>query len=199
MTTPTQARIADRDNRLSQLIQLKRAERPDLAFWDEFQRSFRSRQLTTLVRVQPWYTRLFRISILIARKAAAPTAALGAVAVTFVAVHQISMPQQRDTADTSIEPIRTPTSVAVPIQPRFVVDIDKQNVAPLEAAPSLSPAFSTSPPATYQITVMAKPQGPTPYELRSSPKALTRATDEDASSEPAQSHGAKVISTERQF
>lgn len=74
------------DQRLSQLIKLKRMEKPEAAFWDDFEREFRSRQLTTFVQIQPLHTRIRRAIQLAARKAAPPVAAVGAIGLTFLAV-----------------------------------------------------------------------------------------------------------------
>lgn len=85
-THPKTASSANADQRLSQLIRLKQLEKPDHAFWGEFEQEFRSRQLTTFVQIQPMHTRLRRACLIIARKAAPPVAAAGAVAITFFAV-----------------------------------------------------------------------------------------------------------------
>jgi len=40
------------DERLRHLVQLKRQEKPDEAFWDKFDEEMRSKQLAALVRTQ---------------------------------------------------------------------------------------------------------------------------------------------------
>lgn len=87
---PQTASAANADQRLSQLVKLKRLEKPDAAFWEKFEQEFRSRQLTTFVQIQPMHTRLRRACMIIARKAAPPVAAAGAVALTFFAVTNAS-------------------------------------------------------------------------------------------------------------
>jgi hypothetical protein len=42
------------------LLRLKRAERPDAAFWDTFDRQLHQRMLQTLVKKDPWYAQVLR-------------------------------------------------------------------------------------------------------------------------------------------
>jgi hypothetical protein len=42
------------------LLRLKRAERPDEAFWNNFDRELHQRMLQTLVKKDPWYIQLLR-------------------------------------------------------------------------------------------------------------------------------------------
>lgn len=42
------------------LLRLKRAERPDMNFWNEFDRDLHQRMLQTLVRKDAWYIQLMR-------------------------------------------------------------------------------------------------------------------------------------------
>ena len=42
------------------LLRLKRAERPDEAFWNTFDRELHQRMLQTLVKKDPWYVQLLR-------------------------------------------------------------------------------------------------------------------------------------------
>lgn len=83
---PQIAAAANADQRLSQLIKLKQLEKPEAAYWEKFEQDFRSKQLTTFVQIQPMHTRLRRACMILARKAAPPVAAAGAVALTFFAV-----------------------------------------------------------------------------------------------------------------
>lgn len=78
------------DQRLSQLVKLKRLERPDPAFWQAFEQEFRSKQLSSLVQVQPLHTRIFKACQIAARKVAPPVAAASALTITVVAVHNFS-------------------------------------------------------------------------------------------------------------
>lgn len=42
------------------LLRLKRAERPDAAFWSDFDRDLHQRMLQTLVKKDPWYVQVMR-------------------------------------------------------------------------------------------------------------------------------------------
>lgn len=62
--------------KVEDLLRLKRAERPDEAFWNTFDRELHQRMLQTLVKKDPWYIQLLRgVSGRIAQ-----TAAVGAAA-----------------------------------------------------------------------------------------------------------------------
>lgn len=45
---------------LEELLRFKRAERPDQAFWEQFDNELHQRMLQTLVKKDPWYVQLFR-------------------------------------------------------------------------------------------------------------------------------------------
>jgi hypothetical protein len=66
----------DKEVKVEDLLRLKRAERPDDAFWDTFDRELHQRMLQTLVKKDPWYVQLLRgVSSRIAQ-----TATVGAAA-----------------------------------------------------------------------------------------------------------------------
>ena len=46
--------------KVEDLLRLKRAERPDNAFWNTFDRELHQRMLQTLVKKDPWYVQLLR-------------------------------------------------------------------------------------------------------------------------------------------
>jgi len=63
--------------RVEDLLRIKRAERPDDAFWNTFDRELHQRMLQTLVKKDPWYVQILRgVSSRIAH-----TATVGAAAV----------------------------------------------------------------------------------------------------------------------
>lgn len=45
---------------LEELLRVKRAERPDQAFWEQFDNELHQRMLQTLVKKDPWYVQVFR-------------------------------------------------------------------------------------------------------------------------------------------
>ncbi|MBK1879952.1 hypothetical protein [Pelagicoccus mobilis] len=86
MPNASHTATANADQRLSQLIRLKRLETPDGEFWQSFEQEYRVRQMSSLVQVQPLHTRIRKACVIFARKAAPPVAAVSAVAITVVAV-----------------------------------------------------------------------------------------------------------------
>lgn len=50
----------EKEVKVEDLLRLKRAERPDDAFWDTFDRELHQRMLQTLVKKDPWYVQLLR-------------------------------------------------------------------------------------------------------------------------------------------
>lgn len=65
---------------LEQLLKLKRSERPDAAFWDEFDRELRRRQLASVVAAPTWRARFAR-SLLVGLRRAVPVTAAAAAAI----------------------------------------------------------------------------------------------------------------------
>jgi hypothetical protein len=51
---PSQKPTPEAEERLSQLLRMKRQERPDADFWNKFDEELRSKQLSALVRTQSW-------------------------------------------------------------------------------------------------------------------------------------------------
>jgi len=76
------------DRRLRQLLQLKRSERPEPEFWEDFSQKFRARQMASLVQYQPWYARLGRQLASLSRKALMPLAGAAALALALLAATQ---------------------------------------------------------------------------------------------------------------
>ena len=63
--------------KLEELLRVKRLERPNDAFWDQFDRELHQRMLQTLVRKEPWYLQTMRaLSGRLAQGAAVAGAAL---------------------------------------------------------------------------------------------------------------------------
>lgn len=69
---------------LEQLLHVKRSERPEQSFWEEFDRELRRRQLATVVNNRPWYSRFAETSMWVLRRSAPFGAAAAALAAGFV-------------------------------------------------------------------------------------------------------------------
>lgn len=193
MPSATNRRSANTDDRLSQLIQLKRCERPDADFWRQFDQEFRSRQLSSLVTVQPMYQRVYRMCSIAARRSFSPTSAVAAVVVTLVAATNTSyfaytpLPEPPNLDNESIAETE-PTPDAF-----FVVQNEE---APAETvAPTLSPSSSL----VYQLNVIAQPQSSSGnYQLNTAPVTFSAgATYLQPSETPLP--GAKILSSQGQY
>ncbi len=107
---------------LEQLLALKRSERPEPAFWEEFDRELHRRQLASVVARPVWYVRVARHMIM-GWKRTAPVAAAGAAAVAGFLVLQhpgekkVTAPQTVATA--AAAPAVTPPGddIVVPVAP----------------------------------------------------------------------------------
>jgi hypothetical protein len=86
---------------LEQLIQLKRSERPQASFWDDFERDLHRRQLAALVTVEPWHRRAVRLLATVARRLAPVGASAAAVAFAVIALHRadVTPSNPADTAE----------------------------------------------------------------------------------------------------
>lgn len=179
-------RNANASQRLSQLIQLKRSERPDAEFWQTFEQEFRSRQISSFVRVQPLSTRLRRACLIAARKAAPPVTAVGAIALTFFAVNNASYLVDSSTKTTGVASVPTKqTTEADETVSLFVMN---------EELPEVRANQATIPSDTiYQInTLSAAPGIPGDYQLNATPVTFSHGAQ-------FQSIGAQVIRTQQSF
>ncbi len=161
-THPQTASSANADQRLSQLIRLKQLEKPDVAFWGEFEQEFRSRQLTTFVQIQPMHTRLRRACLIIARKAAPPVAAAGAVALTFFAVSNSEYLAKGTSEEKLAASSIAPQADQQPKQEAFFI---------VNAVDSTESEIETSTSDTiYQINALSSLSGTTNgYQLNATP------------------------------
>ena len=173
-------RPISRDERLSELIRLKRLERPDAQFWERFEQGFRSKQLASLVRVHPWHERVGRALFLAAKKAAPATAATCALAVTFFAVSRPDLIGSKEA-----EPAAQPELAQDASAPRFSVDAASADALDTELQP-FAPATNA---LEYQVRVLSKTYSDPNYELRADPMTLQTAPQEGEDEEL----GAKVI------
>lgn len=191
MSYPTPKPRPEQNDRLSQLIALKRLERPDVAFWEQFEQEFRAKQLTSLVHVDPWYIRQTKKSYRLARKVYLPAAAgLSALAITLAGVTYYSQ-----LATTAKQPATTLVETEVASdEPLFIVQADKELTTPIIRGQQLQ-TVSVSQPTTYKVSIMAKPRTTTSYRLIYSPVALTPNQSQQSNS----TIGAKVITADRKF
>lgn len=126
---------------LEQLLKLKRSERPEPAFWEEFDRELRRRQLASVVAAPRWYTRLGR-GMFVSLKRAAP---VGAAAVAAVAGFLV---------------LQRPQETAPVVAPSVAVEAPMPVLAALEtpAAPVDLPLAEDRPAPAFERPAMSEPR-----------------------------------------
>lgn len=130
--------------KVEDLLRLKRAERPDDAFWSNFDSELHQRMLQTLVKKDPWHARLLRgISGRIAQ-----TTAVGAAA-AFLAIMVV-----RPALVDSVEPAQgaayaTKSNQVISVSP---ANSDVNSASPVEVA--MSDLDTTGTP-DYQIEAIS--------------------------------------------
>lgn len=181
------------DERLSHLIQLKRQEKPDEAFWLKFDEEIRSKQLAALVRTQSWYERVGKISILIARKSAAATATASILALGIFTVSETDYftEGQTTTRLTQTEPIHPKADEASAVdQPIFVVN----DIHPQADVTEVDFSYGINATPSYEINALTKKSIPVNYQIIAEPKQFTAGHINSGTD-----LGAKVIGTWSHF
>ncbi len=180
------------DDRLNQLIQLKRREKPDDAFWDKFDEELRSKQLAALVRTQSWYERLGKLSILIARKSAAVTATACIFALGVFTVSKSTYFTEEQSSSNQTHPVISQSEIQTPsIEPPIFV-VDDFKLPAEEDKTELSYEINAAP--SYEINALTKKTIPVSYQIIAEPKQFT-AGQLNAGNDL----GAKVIRTGNRF
>ncbi len=182
------------DQRLSQLLRLKRQERPEAAFWDKFDRELRSKQLSALVRTQSWYERLGKLSILVARKSATATATVSVFALGIFAVSKSEYfaNNELDASQPAFASTQeAPPQSAVVAAPLFIVE---ENFVAVQEIASMGFMQPIDAQPHYEIHTLAQPASPSNYQIIAAPKQFITG---NASTES--SLGAKVIRTRNRF
>ncbi|MCH6255428.1 hypothetical protein MLD52_02625 [Puniceicoccaceae bacterium K14] len=187
---PNKKQISKQDNeRLSELIRLKRSEKPDEAFWEKFDEDLRSKQLSALVETHTWYARTGKLSLLLAKKSAAVLATGGALALTFLAINPL---QVSETPSTPTAPVTASLETEDVIEaPLFVVD--SQNTIELsQPATTLDSQIKEfSLPATYGINVLSPDRSDSSFKLNTQPKTFTTSNRQSSSEQTG--FGAQII------
>ncbi len=189
---PSKKPTPEADTQLSQLLRLKRQEKPDDAFWNKFDEELRSKQLAALVRTQTWYERVGKLSLLVARKSAAATAAVSVFALGIFVVSKSDYfaseemiageIAQASASDTALE--------TTPEAPLFVVE--EFATSQENAENVFLPAIDAQP--FYEIHAMKKQTAPVNYQIISAPKQFTV-----GGSATEATLGAKIIRTGNHF
>lgn len=152
---------------LEQLLQVKRLERPDPAFWEDFDSELHRRQLAALVDAQPWHARLGRGLLVALRRTLPIGAAAAAVAAGFFALDSRTLPAvpAAQTAQSGHEPAG------------YVV-LPEENVFPAAAVARerVAPAPTTRAQPRYVMQELASAAAPArSFITVSSPHTLSAA------------------------
>ncbi len=184
-----------KDEKLNQLLRMKRLERPSKEFWDGFEQELRSKQLTALVKTQSWYSRLGRLSLIVGKKSIAVVATTGALAIAFFAVPQIAT--ITSTPETGQEILTVQSIEQEPSTPLFVVEESKPEIEFQSISDSL-PKIDGS--AVYRVNVLAQPQQPESFTLVSSPKSFILDEESGAAKRNSgEEFGARIIRAGQRF
>lgn len=80
---------------LEQLLRVKRAERPQPEFWQQFEREMRVKQLAAIVEPRPWWASFIRIGARVARYQV-PVGATAILTLTLLTVREYQAPESID-------------------------------------------------------------------------------------------------------
>ncbi|MDE0767567.1 MAG: hypothetical protein OSB19_04190 [Opitutaceae bacterium] len=191
---PSQKPTPEAEERLSQLLRMKRQERPDADFWNKFDEELRSKQLSALVRTQSWYERLGKTSLVIARRSTTATATVSVFALGIFAVSKSEYFANNDLEATQPSVAATNEAVALNATnaaPLFVVE--EHFVAALEPEePVFIQSFDAQP--LYEIHTLTQRASSSNYSINAAPKQFTVGGQANGTS-----LGAQVIRTGNQF
>lgn len=120
---------------LEQLLQLKRSERPNPSFWEDFDRELRRRQLASIVAGEPWYVRLVRSASAGSRRVAPVGLAVAAAVAGFLVLQR----QPNDTRSSAVPAVATDaSSPATPVV--AFADLPATPAAPADELQTEAPA-----------------------------------------------------------
>jgi hypothetical protein len=169
----SEPRLPDRPKvTLEQLLKLKRTERPDSAFWEEFDRELHRRQLASVVTTPTWRVRFAR-SLLVGVRRAVP---IGAAATAAVAGFMVL---QRPTDTATSAPVET-AAVATPVAAPVVAEVAPSPLIPIsvpdvsaEEAPPVFERPSTIEPRFVVHAFVAKSSPARTYVSVTSPNTFS--------------------------
>lgn len=135
---------------LEQLLRVKRAERPQPEFWQQFEREMRVKQLAAIVEPRPWWAPFIRIGTRVARYQV-PVGATAIFALTLLTVREYQTPPA---SEPQFAPAIVEREVHTMPGPAVTVVVPPQAVAetPVKEANSTQVAASTATVPTQAIT-----------------------------------------------
>lgn len=140
---------------LERLIQLKRSERPDPSFWDDFERDLHRRQLAALVTVEPWRRRAARTLVTLARRLAPAGAGATAIALVVLALHRVDTPRPAVVAQ-PLEAEIDNKVVLLPEEQMTVSSNHTQNLRPVSTLASFKGQVHSAPQELASTLAVAR-------------------------------------------
>ncbi len=160
------------DESLSQLLQLKRQERPDDAFWGKFDEELRSKQLAALVRTQSWYERTGKLVLLVARKSAAATATVSVLAIGVFTLSQTDFYSFETTETQANVPTgENPAELLADLDDAPVFVVDNHSAPQVGLETESIPEFDAV--SYYEVNPLTKDALPVSYQIIAEPKQFT--------------------------
>lgn len=98
---------------LEEVLRLKRLERPEPAFWDQFEKQLREKQLAAIVAKRPWWRLDFGKMMAGVARARVPVGAAAVLTLTFLVVHENRAPTPAVDPSTAQEGLVSDTSMAL--------------------------------------------------------------------------------------
>ncbi len=167
---------------LEDLLRFKRVEKPDAAFWTQFEQDFRAKQLAAAVERRRWWFGLPRIMPRLVRLSL-PVGATAVLALTFVTVRQQPSSQPADAA-VALEPFSTDSVVSS--------EMARPSVFPAELSVPSTETYNTATP----LIAAVEPAPASDAEGATARLVAATALDEDAIAarlEPVLTPSARLI------
>lgn len=174
---------------LEDLLRLKRAEKPDAAFWTQFEQKFRARQLAAAVEKKRWWHGLPRLVPGLLRFSV-PVGATAVLAITFVTV--------RHSTPTAPQPIADLESA--PVSPSLVTNAEFAMSYSDESGSEAAAESTTMMVASNEIIAAEAPAAPSGATASSAPVLPSRRLDEAGRMSPsARLIAANMADAEKEF
>lgn len=164
-TDDTRSAAAAGKPTLEELLRLKRAERPDATFWEDFDRGLRQKQLAAIIEPKPWWLGLSILARRLAPVGLPLSAAAAALFAVMVIRQESTLPPGADVDD----PLRSPAGLArieAPVSPALITP----------SAPSYPEAARVA--ASEPTSALAQtPAAPAPSDESAEPAVIVSAPD----------------------
>lgn len=159
---------------LEDLLRVKRAERPPVEFWSEFEREMRAKQLAAIVGPRPWWAPLIRIGSRLAHYQV-PAGAAAILALSFITLNHYR---------TTEVPSSDGSAAAMAIEPAVATEL---------IVAAARPQLATPAPSHAQLDENYSSEELTAVEVASTGRAAHRVPLLEELAEPEPSPSARAI------